>query len=156
MDDSKRLSVRERVRLCEEIKQTAVSVGIGVVSAVAIDTVNILEATRWAMTQAVLSLDVQCDCVVVDGAALPDVAVPVVGMVKGDARCVSIAAASIVAKVTRDRLMERMHVLYPRYSFLDNKGYGTRRHLEALRRYGPTRIHRLSFEPVLNALAGRM
>lgn len=154
--DSKRLSVGQRLRLCEEIRRSAISIGIGVVSARAIDKVNILEATRWAMTQAVLSLEVECACVVVDGRALPDVHVPVVGVVKGDARCVSIAAASIVAKVTRDRLMERMHVLYPRYRFADNKGYGTRHHIEALRRYGPTRIHRLSFEPVLNAFEGRM
>jgi ribonuclease HII len=140
--------------LYEEIKRTAVSVGIGIVSARAIDRVNILEATRWAMTEAVRSLNVECECVIVDGMALPEARVPVIGMVKGDMKCVSVAAASIVAKVTRDRLMDRMDVLYPRYRFCDNRGYGTRAHVEALRRYGATRIHRLSFEPVWSTFEG--
>jgi ribonuclease HII len=149
--DSKQLTPRRRESLYEEIRSSAVSIGIGIVSARAIDRVNILEASLWAMTEAVQSLRVRCDCAIVDGNSLPDLPIPVIAVVKGDSRCISVAAASIVAKVTRDRLMECMDVLYPRYYFRSNKGYGTRYHLEALRKYGPTRIHRVSFEPVLNA-----
>jgi ribonuclease HII len=154
--DSKQLSPRQRLKLAGEIRRTSISVGIGIVSARAIDRVNILQATRWAMTEALRSLRAAYGCVIVDGRkALPEARVPVVGMVKGDMRCVSVAAASIVAKVTRDRLMDQMHLLYPRYRFSDHKGYGTRAHVEALRKFGPTRIHRLSFEPVLSSLEGR-
>jgi ribonuclease HII len=154
--DSKTLTAARRLRIFTQIKKSAVAVGVGIVSAHAIDRVNILEASKWAMTEAVESLKTRCDCVIVDGRALPEMAVPVVGIVKGDARCVSVAAASIVAKVTRDRLMETMDLLYPRYSFRSNKGYGTRVHIEALKKFGPTRIHRFSFEPVANALGGNL
>ena len=107
------------------------------------------------MTEALLSLRAAYRSVVVDGRkALPEAGVPVVGIIKGDMRCVSVAAASIVAKVTRDRLMDQMDLLYPRYRFSDHKGYGTKAHVEALRRFGPTRIHRLSFEPVSSSLGG--
>jgi ribonuclease HII len=155
INDSKKLSPRKRSCLSEEIKRTAISVGIGIVSARAIDRINILQATRWAMTEALLSLNAEYGCVIVDGRkALPEAGVPVIGMIKGDLRCVTVAAASIVAKVARDRLMDHMDVLYPRYRFCDHKGYGTRAHVEALRKYGPTRIHRLSFEPVWSVLGG--
>jgi ribonuclease HII len=154
--DSKKLTANQRERLCVKIEQSALSIGIGIVPALAIDRINILQATRWAMSKALQALGVGCDCAVVDGTALPDIGVPVIGMVKGDARCVSIAAASIVAKVTRDRLMDRMHLLFPRYCFRSNKGYGTRQHLEALKRYGPSRIHRFTFEPVLSTIEGRL
>jgi ribonuclease HII len=155
--DSKKLSPRQRSRLSEEIRQTAISVGIGIVSAGAIDRINILQATRWAMTEALRSLKAEYQCVIVDGRkALPEARVPVIGMVKGDMRCISVAAASIVAKVARDRLMDHMDLLYPRYRFSDHKGYGTKAHVEALRRFGPTRIHRLSFEPVSSAFEGRV
>jgi ribonuclease HII len=152
--DSKRLTPNQRKHLCAEIQRRALAIGVGMVSAVAIDKVNILQATRWAMSEALRSLKAGCDCAIVDGTALPDVEVPMIGIIKGDARCVSVAAASIVAKVTRDRLMDRMHLLYPRYSFRSNKGYGTKEHLEALRRHGPTRVHRFSFQPVWSAVEG--
>jgi ribonuclease HII len=154
--DSKKLTANQRECLYWEITLRALSVGIGIVSAQAIDRINILQATRWAMLEAVQSLKSGCDCAIVDGNVLPDTEMPAIGIVKGDSRCVSVAAASIVAKVTRDRLMDHMHTLYPRYSFRCNKGYGTRAHMEALRRYGPTRIHRLSFGPVLSAFEGWM
>jgi ribonuclease HII len=152
--DSKQLTANQRERLYREIRKRALSVGIGIVSAQAIDRINILQATRWAMSEALQSLKSGCDCVIVDGRVLPDTGMPAIGIIKGDSRCVSVAAASIVAKVTRDRLMDRMHLLYPRYSFRRNKGYGTRAHVEALKRCGPTRIHRLSFEPVLSTFEG--
>lgn len=149
--DSKQLTPLQREHLYEKIRASALAIGIGIVSARAIDRVNILEATMWAMTEALHSLRVRCDCAIVDGNALPELPIPVIAVVKGDSRCISVAAASVVAKVTRDRLMECMDVLYPRYYFRSNKGYGTRHHLEALKKYGPTRIHRLSFEPVMSA-----
>lgn len=152
--DSKKLTARQRLRLFHQIRKSAISIGVGIVSARAIDMVNILEATKWAMVEAVESLKIRCDCVIVDGRALPRMALPVIGMIKGDARCISVASASVVAKVTRDRLMDTMDLLYPRYSFRYNKGYGTRVHIEALRRYGPTRIHRFSFQPVSTAAGG--
>jgi ribonuclease HII len=154
--DSKKLSARRRDDLYKEIRHQAVSIGTGICSPWLIDRLNILEATMWAMTEAVLSMDVRCRCAVIDGNRLPDLPMPLVGVVKGDDRCASVAAASIVAKVVRDRLMDRLDVYYPRYNLRHNKGYGTREHMRALVRYGPTRIHRLTFEPVLNALGRRM
>jgi ribonuclease HII len=152
--DSKKLTARRRLDLFGRIRRSAISIGVGIVSARAIDRVNILEATKWAMIEAVQSLKIPCDGVLVDGRALPEMAVPVIGLIKGDDRCVSVAAASIIAKVTRDRLMVTMDGLYPRYRFRSHKGYGTPAHMEALRRYGPSRIHRFSFEPVSSAFGG--
>ena len=154
--DSKKLSARQRDQLYEEIISRAVSVGTGMCPPRLIDRLNILEATMWAMTEALLSMDVRCGCAVIDGNRLPDLPIPLVGLVKGDARCASVAAASIVARVVRDRLMERLDVYYPRYNLRRNKGYGTREHMHALLQYGPTRIHRLTFEPVLSALGKRV
>lgn len=155
IDDSKRLSAVRRERLYNEIRSSAVAVGIGVVSAEVIDANNILRATLQAMAEAVGHLDVAPDCVLVDGRSVPCLDMPVVALIDGDARCLSVAAASIVAKVTRDRIMREADKVYPHYLFGRNKGYGTRGHLEALRRYGPTRFHRFSFEPVAALVGGR-
>lgn len=153
INDSKKLSERARVRLFDAIRSTAVAVGVGVVSPEVVDRANIVGATLEAMTAAVRSLGVVPDCVVVDGKNLPDLPVPTIALVQGDARCLSVAAASIIAKVTRDRIMREMDSVYPHYAFARNKGYGTRDHLEALRKYGPSKIHRFSFAPV-SALMG--
>ncbi len=153
--DSKKLNYEQRLILAQALSASAVDIGIGIVSPSTIDCINILQATRLAMRQAIQSLRVTFDCVLVDGDSLPEVQTPVIGVIKGDAICQSIAAASIIAKVVRDRLMESMDQVYPRYNFKSNKGYGTREHIEALRRYGPSRIHRYSFEPVCRILEGR-
>ncbi len=146
--DSKLLSAARRERLYELIMRDACAVGTALVSAHAIDSMNILEATMLAMAEAVGSLAIEPGCVLVDGTRAPHIEAPSASIVGGDRKCLSIAAASIVAKVTRDRFMERMDYIYPRYSFAAHKGYGTREHIDALRRFGPTRIHRLTFEPV--------
>jgi ribonuclease HII len=146
--DSKQLGPARRDRLYRAIMDEALAVGTGVVSATAIDFMNILEATMLAMAEAVRSLAEQPGFVLVDGNGVPEIAVPAGSVIGGDRQCVSIAAASIVAKVTRDKFMERMDSFYPRYRFGAHKGYGTREHIDAIRRYGPTRFHRFSFEPV--------
>jgi ribonuclease HII len=150
--DSKKLSHTKRLEMYCAIMQSAVSVSVGVVSARSIDRMNILRATLLAMSTAVNSLDTRPDCAIVDGNAVPDLPIPVIAIVKGDERCFSVAAASIVAKVTRDTIMERLDIFYPRYAFRNNKGYGTRQHIAALRAHGPTRLHRLTFEPVWSSL----
>lgn len=152
IDDSKKLSPQARARAFEQIADLAVSIGVGISSPDAIDRMNILEASLLAMKQAVDSLNVKPDCIIVDGRQVPDVSVPALAVVQGDARCVSVAAASIVAKVIRDRIMDELDAAYPCYCFSQNKGYCTRAHLEALRTYGPTRVHRFSFEPVERSL----
>ncbi|MGD8629047.1 MAG: ribonuclease HII, partial [bacterium] len=138
--DSKQLGPARRERLYLEIMNEALAVGTGVVSAPAIDLMNILEATMLAMAEAVSSLAERPGFVLVDGTGLPDIQVPAASVIGGDSKCISIAAASIVAKVTRDRFMERMDAFYPRYRFHVHKGYGTRGHIDAIRRYGPTRL----------------
>ncbi len=153
--DSKKLSERARTYLFGEITASAIAVGVGVVSSEVIDSDRIIRATLQAMAEAVLSLGLKPDCIIVDGRMLPDLPMPIVGMVKGDARCLSVAAASIVAKVTRDSIMRDMDIVYPEYCFRRNKGYGTIDHIEALKRYGPTRIHRFSFEPVSTIVGAR-
>lgn len=153
--DSKQLSPGRREELYRAIMNEALAVGTGVVSAPAIDFMNILEATMLAMAEAVRSLAEQPGFVLVDGTGVPDIAVPAASVIGGDRRCVSIAAASIVAKVTRDKFMEHMDSFYPRYRFRVHKGYGTREHIDAIRRYGPTRLHRFSFEPVKGMVRNR-
>jgi ribonuclease HII len=150
--DSKLLSPEDREYLYEKILDRAQAVSLGIASARMIDRLNILEATRWAMARAIDRLEEPLDCVLVDGNSVPDVDLPAAAVVGGDGMIRSVAAASIVAKVTRDRLMKRMDSLFPRYFFKYNKGYGTPEHLRALRAHGPTRIHRFSFEPVARSL----
>jgi ribonuclease HII len=143
--DSKKLSPRQRERLCEVIERNAVSIGIGVVEAPVIDAVNILQATLAAMKEAVLDLSVPPDYLLIDGLNRIDLPISQKTIIRGDSRSLSVAAASIVAKVSRDRLMEMYHRQFPQYNFLRNKGYGTREHREAILKFGRSKIHRRSF-----------
>lgn len=155
LNDSKQVPVSDRERLCEEILRRAVGVGIGSASGREIDALNILEATRLAMARAVGALDPSPDFLLIDAVTLPLVGLPQRPIIKGDGLSLSIAAASIVAKVTRDRLMADYHRAYPQYNFLAHKGYGTSEHLRLLAEYGPCEIHRRTFRPVQECLAGR-
>lgn len=145
LNDSKQLSERKREELYDVIMKEAVAVGIGYASHERIDEINILQATYEAMRQAISNLSVQPDLLLNDAVTIPEVKIRQVPIIKGDAKSVSIAAASIVAKVTRDRLMVEYDKTYPEYHFADNKGYGAAAHIEALKKYGATPIHRKSF-----------
>lgn len=148
LDDSKRLTPRERDLLFEEITRVAVASHIGIATVQEIDRLNILQAMRLAHRRAILGLPVRPHLVLIDGRYPADVPVTQLVVVNADATCASVAAASIIAKVTRDRMMEEVARRYPQYGFARNKGYGTRGHLEAIRRFGPTPVHRRSFFPV--------
>lgn len=154
-DDSKLLSESERERLYQIIAERAVGIGIGSASQEEVDRLNILEATRLAMRRAIAALSPQPDCLLIDAVALPGCAISTRSIIKGDALSISIAAASIVAKVTRDRLMAEYHQLYPHYNFLSHKGYGTEEHLQQLSAHGPCPIHRKTFAPVAEVIAHR-
>ena len=145
VDDSKKLSALRRDKVYEEILRTALYVGVGRASAQEIDEINILQATFLAMQRALDKLAVKPDLALIDGNRAKDFGLPVRTIVKGDSLSSSIAAASILAKVTRDRLMEQLDAQYPQYGFAVHKGYGTRRHYAALREYGPCEIHRRTF-----------
>ena len=145
LNDSKKLSAAKREELYEEIINRSLSYGLGYVSSERIDEINILQATYEAMRQAIHNLSVKPDILLNDAVTIPGVLTRQVPIVKGDAKSVSIAAASILAKVTRDRLMEQYDVIFPEYGFASNKGYGSMAHIEALKKYGPTPIHRRSF-----------
>ena len=145
LNDSKKLSEKKRDELYDEIMEKAVAVGIGHASWERIDEINIKQATLEAMKQAVEALKVRPDMLLVDAEHIPDIGIRQVGIIKGDARSVSIAAASIIAKVTRDRLMCEYDRQYPGYDFAGNKGYGTAAHIDALKRLGPCEIHRRTF-----------
>ncbi|MFV4927044.1 ribonuclease HII [Lactobacillus delbrueckii subsp. allosunkii] len=147
VNDSKKLSPQKRLALYPKILQEAVAVGVGVMDNKVIDQINIYEADRLAMKQAVEALSTRPDALLVDAMNVP-VDLPQLELIKGDAKSNSIAAASIVAKVFRDSLMDDYARLYPDYAFDHNAGYGTKDHLEALRKYGPTPIHRLTFSQV--------
>jgi len=150
INDSKRISEADREALHDIILQQAVAVGVALVPASEIDRINIRQATLLAMRRAVQALAVRPDFVLVDGNDLPSLPCPAQTIVDGDALCLSIAAASIVAKVTRDRLMRRVGQECPAYSFEVHKGYGTPLHREAIRRHGACEHHRLSFAPFKN------
>ncbi|HVO67561.1 MAG TPA: ribonuclease HII [Syntrophales bacterium] len=143
--DSKRLSAKKRERLCEIIKQEALSVGLGVVEASVIDAVNIFQATLAAMKEAVLNLSIEPDYLLIDGSHRIFIHIPQETVVKGDSLSISVASASIIAKDSRDRIMEIYHRQFPKYNFLKNKGYGTEEHREAIKKYGHCKIHRKSF-----------
>lgn len=145
LNDSKQLSEKKREELYDIIMKEAVAVGIGYASHQRIDEINILQATYEAMRQAVSKLSVKPDLLLNDAVTIPGIDIKQVPIIKGDAKSISIAAASIVAKVTRDRLMVEYDQVYPEYHFADNKGYGAAVHIEALKKYGPTPIHRRSF-----------
>jgi len=145
VDDSKKLSPKKRDELFDQIKEAAVCWSIGRREHDRIDEINILEATKEAMTDAILHLPIQPDHVLIDAVKLKNLEIPQTAIIKGDATSVSIAAASILAKVTRDREMEEMDKLYPGYDFASNKGYGTKAHYAGLSKQGPCPIHRRSF-----------
>lgn len=145
LNDSKKLSAKRREELYDEIMEKAVAAGIGMVSPARIDEINILQATYEAMRMAIGELQVKPEILLNDAVTIPQVELPQVPIIKGDAKSVSIAAASILAKVTRDRLMVQYDELLPGYGFAEHKGYGSAAHIEALKRLGPTPIHRKSF-----------
>ena len=145
LNDSKKLTARKREELYDVIMKEAVAVGIGMASPARIDEINILQATYEAMRQAVGRLSVMPQLLLNDAVTIPGIDIPQVPIIKGDAKSASIAAASIVAKVTRDRLMEEYDKLLPGYGFESNKGYGSAEHIKALQTLGPTPIHRRSF-----------
>ena len=145
LNDSKKLSEKKREALYDEIMERAVATGIGVVSPARIDEINILQATYEAMRMEIGNLKVQPDLLLNDAVTIPEVEIPQVPIIKGDAKSVSIAAASIIAKVTRDRLMVEYDKVLPGYDFASNKGYGTKKHIEGLKELGPSPIHRRTF-----------
>ena len=145
LNDSKKLSEKKRELLYDEIMEKAIAVGIGAVSPERIDEINILQATYEAMRIAISRLSVRPDLLLNDAVTIPQVDIPQVPIIKGDAKSVSIAAASIIAKVTRDRMMVQYEDLYPGYEFASNKGYGSARHIAALKEIGPCPIHRRTF-----------
>lgn len=145
INDSKQLSPRKRERLYDIIKQDALSIGFGVVETSVIDDVNILRATMLAMQEAISNLSITPDYLLIDGSHRIFVSIPQEAIVKGDSLSISVASASIIAKVSRDRIMEMYHRQFPQYNFLKNKGYGTEEHREAIKKYGHCKIHRKSF-----------
>lgn len=149
--DSKKLSEKKREEMYKVIKENAISIGLGIVSEKVIDEVNIYEATKIAMKEAIKNLNITPEHVLIDAMKL-ELNIPSTSIIKGDAKSESIAAASIIAKVTRDHMLDEMDKEYPMYDLKNNKGYGTKKHLEALQTYGPCKYHRVSYSPVRNAL----
>ena len=148
--DSKEMNALERETAFEVIIKWAVDIGIGIVSPQIIDEINILGATRRAMRQAIGNLSRQPDYLLIDGTPIPRSLIAQQGIIKGDKHCFSIACASIIAKVIRDRIMVDLDRNYPHYGFAIHKGYGTKKHLQCLNQNGPIEIHRYSFAPVRN------
>ena len=145
LNDSKKLSEKKREELYDVIMEQAIAVGIGMASPQRIDEINILQATYEAMRQAISGLKVKPAVLLNDAVTIPEVDIPQIPIIKGDAKSVSIAAASIIAKVTRDRMMVEYDRIYPGYDLASNKGYGTKVHMEALKTVGPCEIHRRTF-----------
>lgn len=145
INDSKKLSAAKREELYCEIMDKAVATGLGFVGPERIDEINILQATYEAMRQAISKLDPQPDLLLNDAVTIPGVDIEQVPIIKGDAKSISIGAASIIAKVTRDKLMEEYDRMFPEYGFASNKGYGSAEHIAAIKKYGPTPIHRSTF-----------
>lgn len=148
--DSKLLVSKDREYLAQKIKKEARAYAIGSATHLEIEEVGIHQATLLAFERAILNLDCEIDYLLIDAYRLPNSKYPYKNIIKGDQKCFSIAAASIIAKVFRDELMQKLHQKYPFYYFDENKGYGTRKHLVALKKYGPCEIHRRNFAPVKN------
>ena len=155
VDDSKALTAAERERMAAAIRATAVASAVVAVPADVIDRINILEATRRAMRQAVAALQPEPDCLVVDAVALSGFRFPCLPLIRGDAVSYGVACASILAKTERDRMMSELDREYPAYGFALHKGYGVPEHLQALETYGPCPVHRLTYKPVLPRLEAR-
>lgn len=151
LNDSKQLSKKERGYWAEKVSEQALAVNVSIISAKDIDRLNIYEATKVSMQSAVEGLEIEPDYLLIDAMTINS-PIPQEKIIKGDAKSISIAAASIIAKVTRDKLMEDYAVKYPRYGFERNAGYGTKDHLEGLKQFGATPIHRKSFKPVNDVL----
>ncbi|MDD6332877.1 MAG: ribonuclease HII [Clostridia bacterium] len=145
VNDSKKLSEKKREELFDVIKEEALSFGLGIVSPERIDEINILQATYEAMREAVNKLSVSPDILLNDAVTIPGIDIRQVPIIKGDAKSLTIASASILAKVTRDRIMAEYDLQYPEYGFAKHKGYGTKAHIDAIRQFGPCPIHRKTF-----------
>ncbi len=154
LNDSKKLTPPAREKLYDLITEKALAYAVGIVDEKCIDRVNILNAARMAMKLALERLSLRPDLLLIDAEKLEDMDIPQLSIVKGDSLSISIAAASIVAKVTRDRIMDQMDALYPQYGFGKHKGYGTREHVEAIKKYGLCPIHRVSFTNRINPVNG--
>jgi ribonuclease HII len=145
LNDSKKLTEKRREALFEEVQEKAVACAVGVIGADRVDEINILQATYEAMRQAISKLGSVPDVLLNDAVTIPEVTISQMSIIKGDAKSVSIAAASIMAKVTRDHMMQEYDVLFPEYGFAKHKGYGTKAHIEVIKEIGPCPIHRRSF-----------
>ena len=145
LNDSKQLTAKRREELYDEIMEKALAVGVGIVGPDRIDEINILQADYEAMCEAIGALKMLPQILLNDAVTIPQVTIPQVPIIKGDQKSISIAAASVIAKVTRDRLMLEYDDLFPEYGFASNKGYGSAQHIEAIRKYGPCLIHRKTF-----------
>ena len=156
IDDSKKLTEKKREKLFEVIKKNAIGIGIGICDADEIDRINIYEATKKAMIEAIKQIN-KVDLILTDAMKLSGFDVEVVDIVKGDAKALPIAAASIIAKVTRDHMMDELDNRYPNYGFKKHKGYGTKSHLDALKKYGIIEhVHRISYRPVRESKNGQI
>lgn len=151
LNDSKKLSEKKRELFYQIIKKDALGIGIGIIDEKIIDQVNIYEATKLAMKAAIKNSPIKIDYLLIDAMKL-DVDIPFQAIIKGDQKSLSIAAASVIAKVTRDNLLLELDKKYPQYNFKNNKGYGTKKHLEALKEYGALKEHRVSFKPVQDVI----
>lgn len=147
LTDSKKLSEKKRDEFYKIINEKAIAIGIGIVDEKEIDRINIYEATKVAMKEAIKNTNIKLDHVLIDAMPL-EVDVPTTSIIKGDAKSISIAAASVIAKVTRDKMMYELDKIYPMYDLAHNKGYGTKKHIEAIKEYGICKYHRLTFKPV--------
>ena len=147
LTDSKKLSEKKREELYKIIKEQAISIGIGIISEKRIDEINIYEATKEAMIEAINNLGIKPEHVLIDAMPL-DIDIDTTSIIKGDLLSISISAASVIAKVTRDHMLYDIDKEYPMYDLKNNKGYGTKKHLEAIKEYGITKYHRLSYRPV--------
>ena len=150
VNDSKKLSEKTRELALMEIKESAVSIGIAFIDNLTIDEINIYQASKLAMEKAIDNMNVKPEYLLIDAMKI-NIGIEQSSIIKGDSKSVSIAAASIVAKTARDQYMIEMDKLYPKYNFKKNKGYGTKEHLEALKILGPTKIHRFTYSPVIEA-----
>lgn len=147
LTDSKKLSEKKRDEFYKVIVEKAIAIGIGIVDEKVIDEVNIYEATKMAMKEAIKNTNIGVEHVLIDAMPL-DIDVPTTSIIKGDAKSISIAAASVIAKVTRDKMMYELDKIYPMYDLAHNKGYGTKKHIEAIKEYGICKYHRKTFKPV--------
>ncbi|MCQ2793277.1 MAG: ribonuclease HII [Bacilli bacterium] len=157
INDSKKLTEKKREYLFKVIQKDAIAIGVGIVSPDKIDEINIYEATKVAMKEAIKNLNCNFDLVLTDAMKLNGLSKPVIDIIKGDAKALPIAAASIIAKVTRDHLMNELANKYPQYGFEKHKGYGTKVHLDALKKFGPIEhVHRFTFKPVIDVIYRKM